>query len=62
MKSVISTISYYTVIFFVFLDNSLYAAICLLKYTAYSRNLGEASHASADICLLKNNALLQAEL
>ena len=38
MKSVISTISYYTVNFFSFLDNSLYAAICLLKYTVFSRN------------------------
>ena len=52
MKSVISTISYYTVNAFLFLDKCLCAAICLLKNTAYSRNLGEASHASAAIWLL----------
>ena len=40
----------------------LYVAIFLNEeHKVYSRNLGEASHASADICLLKITALLQVE-
>ena len=53
-KSVVFVFSYLEVNLFSFLDNSLFAAICLLKNTVGSRRLGEASHASAGICLLKN--------